>query len=206
LAIPGYGGGDGSMFFLRQLLDRIGYRSYPMELGTNIESAAERIMRIEDAVNFREKMVTKITQRIESIHKETQRKVSLIGWSIGGLYAFDISQNHPNMIRQVITLAAPFGDPRGTSTFNLLRTLNRSKIPIEEQNFDLWLNKRELKSHQVPIKVLYSPRDGIVSPHIARIEEHPTIEHIEVDASHTGFTVNTTALSHITHLLKTPTL
>lgn len=177
-----------------------------MELGTNIESAAERIMRIEDAVNFREKMVTKITQRIESIHKETQRKVSLIGWSIGGLYAFDISQNHPNMIRQVITLAAPFGDPRGTSTFNLLRTLNRSKIPIEEQNFDLWLNKRELKSHQVPIKVLYSPRDGIVSPHIARIEEHPTIEHIEVDASHTGFTVNTAALSHITHLLKTPTL
>jgi predicted esterase YcpF (UPF0227 family) len=202
LTIPGYGGGDGSMFFLRYLLDKLGYESYALDLGTNFESAAERIKRIEDAVAFREKMVTQVIQRIEHIHRETQQPVDLIGWSLGGLYAFDVSQSIPDKIRQAITLAAPFGDPRGTSTFNFFRTLNRSTVPIEEQDFALWLNKRELKTDQVPIKVIYSQTDGIVSPQIARLDEHPAVEHIEVDASHASFTVNVKTLEHITHLLQ----
>src|SRR5690606_7189725 len=71
LTIPGYGGGDGSMFFLRYLLDKTGYQSYALDLGVNFESAAERIMRIEDAVAFREKMVAQVIRRVEQIHAET---------------------------------------------------------------------------------------------------------------------------------------
>lgn len=202
LTIPGYGGGDGSMFFLRYLLDKIGYQSFALDLGTNFESAAERIMRIEDAVAFREKMVAQVIKRAEQIHTETNQSVDLIGWSLGGLYAFDVSQTIPEKIRQAITLAAPFGDPRSTSTFNFFRTLNRSTVPIEEQDFDLWLNKREIKTDQVPIKIIYSRSDGIVSPHIARLEDHPSVEHIEIDASHASFTVSVDALRRITHLLQ----
>ena len=201
LTIPGYGGGDASMFLLRYLLDQLGYRCYALELGINVESAAERIMRVEDAVTFREKMIPKIIARAEQISDETGRPVELIGWSLGGLYAFDVSQEIPERIRQVITLAAPFGDPRGTSTFNILRTLNRSTVPIEEQDFSQWTNKRQLRSDKVPVKVLYSESDGIVSPAIARLDEHPMVEHIAVNSSHAGFTVNREALSHITHLL-----
>jgi len=202
LTIPGYGGGDGSMFFLRYLLDKIGYQSFALDLGTNFESAAERIMRIEDAVAFREKMVEQVIRRAEEIHRETSQPIDLIGWSLGGLYAFDVSQSIPDKIRQAITLAAPFGDPRGTSTFNFFRTLNRSTVPVEEQDFDLWLNKRTLKTDQVPVKIFYSHSDGIVSPQIARLDDHPAVEHIEIDASHAGFTVNRNVLMHVTHLLR----
>jgi esterase/lipase len=204
LAIPGYGGGDSSMLFMRYFLDKLGYQSYALDLGVNYESASERIKRVEDAVAFREKMVARVAERAEQIYKDSGETVTLLGWSMGGLYAFDVSQQHPDIIRQVITLGAPFGDPRGTSTFKLLRWVNRSTVAVEEQDFDSWTHKRQLSSDKVPVKIIYSTEDGIVAAHIARLDDHPMVEHIEVTSSHVGFTVNTDTLAIIAGLLAQP--
>lgn len=201
LAIPGYGGGDSSMLFMRYFLDKLGYQSHALNLGINYESAAERIRRVEDAVAFREKMVAQVTERAEQIHRDTGKAVTLLGWSMGGLYAFDVSQQNPDIVAQVITMGAPFGDPRGTSTFKLLRWINRSDVPVEEQDFTSWTNKRQITSGKVPVKVIFSSTDGIVAPHVARLSEHPMVEHIEVESSHIGFTVNSETLSHVARLL-----
>jgi len=201
LAIPGYGGGDSSMLVMRYFLDKLGYQSHALDLGVNYEPAAERIKRVEDALAFRKKMVAQVARRTEQIHNDSGRAVTLLGWSMGGLYAFDVSQQSPNIIRQVITLGAPFGDPRSTSTFNLLRWINRSEVAIEEQDFDSWNRKSLLTSDKVPIKVIYSPADGVVAPQIARLADHPMVEHIEVDSSHLGFTVNPKTLGKLAHLL-----
>lgn len=202
LSIPGYGGGDVSMLAMRYYLDKIGYRSYSLGLGVNYESSSERIKRVEDAVAFRKKMVEQVIERTAQIHRETGEPVSLVGWSMGGLYAFDASQQAPELIRKVITLAAPYGDPRGTSTFKLLRFINRSNVPVEDQDFDSWTNRRQVIHDKVPVHVLFSPRDGIVAPAIARLDEHPAVQHHEIDSSHAGFSVNPTVLRKVADLLE----
>lgn len=201
LALPGYGGGDGSMRIMRDFLNKIGYQAFALDLGVNFEPAEERIQSIEDAVVFREKMSALVMQRVDEIYEASGQAVTLIGWSMGGLYAFDVSQAAPEKVRQLITLGAPFGDPRGTSMYKLMRTINRSTIPIEAQDFSLWMDKTHLKTDAVPIKIIYSEQDGIVAPAIAQLAEHDCVEHIEVASSHVGFTHNADVYGLIAELL-----
>jgi hypothetical protein len=159
-------------------------------------------MRVEDAVAFRESMAEKVVLRLEQIYVASKQPVTLIGWSLGGLYALDASLIKPEWTRQVITLGAPFGDPRGTAAFKLLRRLNGSQVPIEEQDFSLWNTKCELpEDYQIPVKVLRSDRDGIVGQGISQLKQHPCVENIPVDSSHIGFAVNPRVLSVIAKII-----
>ncbi len=201
LTIPGYGGGDSSMFVIRYLLKQLGYEPYTLNLGVNYEASEERIKRVEDAVAYREKMVEACKARLQEVYEQSGQPVSLIGVSMGGLYAFDTAQQLPDLMRQVITIVAPFGDPRGVALFNLLRRINRSTVPIEEQNFDSWNNKRKIITDDVPIKVIYSPQDGFVSTEVARLDDHPAVSHYEVETSHVGCAVNPQVLELIGELM-----
>lgn len=201
LTLPGYGGGDGAMLFMRQFLNNIGYNSFALGLGVNFESAEDRIRCIEDACAFREKMVDKVLQRIDSVYRQTGKPLTLIGWSMGGLYAFDAAQQAPEQVRQVFTLGTPFGDPRGTSMFKIMRAINRSNVPIETQDFSIWNNKMAVPEQSVPIKIIYSDSDGIVAPEIAQLDAHQAVEHIKVSASHVGFTHNAQVYNLIAQLL-----
>ncbi|WP_273908748.1 esterase/lipase family protein, partial [Enterobacter bugandensis] len=47
-------------------------------------------------------------------------KISLVGWSLGGLYARQLAKMMPERVRQVITLGSPFaGDPRSTNAWRV---------------------------------------------------------------------------------------
>jgi pimeloyl-ACP methyl ester carboxylesterase len=190
LVLPGYGGGDGSTLVMRYVVGRLGYQACKLELGVNHESAQDRIVSVDDAVRFREKMVALVVERVRSIFEERGEKVSLVGWSMGGLYAFDTARELPEMVRQVVTLGSPYGDPRGTSTFELLRWLKGSNVPVESQDFASWLRKAEPGDGAVPVTAIYSATDGIVSPEVARPAPAPSVECIEVEASHVGFGLN----------------
>ncbi len=201
LTLPGYGAADGSMSALRFFLRRIGYDTHALQLGRNFESAEDRIQSIDDACDFREKMVELVCERIDEIYEATGEKVALIGWSMGGLYALDASQARSRKVKRVITLGSPFGDPRGTAIWNLMRTVNRSVMPVEEQNFDRWTKKQLVKKRSVPIDVIYSPNDGIVSTDIARLPDHPSVTHHEIDSSHLSFALNEQAYVKVSQLL-----
>jgi len=201
LTLPGYGGGDASMAMLRLFLQRIGYSPVRLGLGVNAEPAERRIRSVDDALAFRAQMVLRVGRRIREVVEATGEKVSLVGWSFGGLYAFDAAREDPERVRGVITLGAPYGDPRGTSLFSLLRFLSGSQVPIDGQDFAGWLDRSVLGETSVPIRILYSPRDGIVSPEIARPPDHPSIQCIPVDSSHIGFCTNLEALREIARQL-----
>lgn len=201
LTLPGYGGGDGSMLALRYFLNRLGYRAYGLELGRNRESAEERIMCVDDAIAFREKMTGLVGERVAALHREHRQPVALVGWSMGGCYALDVSQQQHDKVGRVITLGAPYGDPRGTATWDILRWLNKSEVPVETQNFAGWLAKRAVSTPHIPVHVLYSPNDGIVATDIARLEDAGNIEHIEVDSSHVAFAWNPKAYTEIARIL-----
>ena len=63
---------------------------------------------------------------------------------MGGLFALDASQQVPEHVSRVVTLGSPFGDPRGTSMWGLMRWLSGSDVPVEQQDFSPWLERASL--------------------------------------------------------------
>jgi pimeloyl-ACP methyl ester carboxylesterase len=200
LVLPGYGGADGSTALLRYFLGQIGYRVFALELGRNVEDSDSRIKSVDDATRFRQQMVEAVLERIRDIHTRTGEKLSLVGWSMGGLYALDAARELPAATRQVVTLGSPFGDPRGTSLFNLMRRLSGSKVPVASQDFQGWLARGVAPA--VPTKVIYSPRDGIVGTDIASLPASEHVAYEAIDSSHVAFAINPSALAAVARTLR----
>lgn len=191
LALPGYGGADGSMAVLRFFLKSVGYNAQALALGRNLDAADDRIRSMDDALRFRRKMVAAITTRVEVLYRDSgEQAVTLIGWSLGGVYAVDVAQAVPDKVRQVITLGSPFGDPRGTTLFHVMRKISGSQVPLEGQDYEGWREGARLKNSGVPITVVYSPKDGIVSTSIASLENDDHVRYRSVNSSHIGFANN----------------
>ena len=188
MVLPGYGAGDSVMYVLRYYLQRWGYDARPWQLGVNFTKS--RITAIDQVNEFREQMEDRVAGRIAELHEETGRKVSLIGWSLGGIYANSMADRVPDHLNHVITLGAPYGDPRGTAAWNLLKRLNFSNTPDEGQDFGGWLKHDEMTDRKVKTTVIYSPNDGIVGEGAARLSDHDKIGHVPVNSSHMGFAFN----------------
>ncbi|MBR9910040.1 MAG: alpha/beta fold hydrolase [Gammaproteobacteria bacterium] len=202
LVLPGYGAADGTTRLLQYFLKKIGYAVYGLELGRNLEAAEDRIRSIDDATRFRETMTPAVIERVETLHRDVEQPLSLVGWSMGGLYAHDASGHIPEKVRQVITLGSPFGDPRGTSLFMLMRRLSGSEVPLEEQDFDGWLQRAQRSDASVRTHVVYSKRDGIVGDGVAKLATMDHVIHVEIDSSHVAFPSNSLALATIAEILK----
>ncbi len=189
LVLPGYGAGDTAMGLLRYYITRWGYDARRWKLGLNFTRS--RVTSIDQVNAFRAEMEERVAGRVREIHQRSGQKVSIIGWSLGGLYANAMAEQMPECVRQVITLGTPFGDPRGTAAWNLLKRLNMSKVPEEEQNLQGWLKQHDTQgAHPVPTTVIYSHTDGIVSPEVALLLHKHNVDHIAVASSHTGLAVN----------------
>ncbi|MCZ6828675.1 MAG: alpha/beta fold hydrolase, partial [Gammaproteobacteria bacterium] len=112
MTLPGYMGADGSMASLRKFLDRQGYTGMPWGQGRNVPDAGMNNM--EQALEFRRAMEETLAQTLKTEMRRTGRRVSLVGWSLGGLYATGLAHRYPDLVRQVVTMGTPFGDPRAT--------------------------------------------------------------------------------------------
>lgn len=203
LTLPGYGASDTAMTVMRYYLESIGYNAHSLELGLNIESRENRIRSVDDATAFRNKMAAKVAERIDALHKQHNEKITLIGWSMGGCYALDASCIRPDKVHTVITLGTPFGDPRGTATWDIMRFISRSKVDEADMDFTGWLDKCHLdKDYPVNVHVIYSEKDGIVGTDAARLPEHPRISHSVVNSSHMAFAYNSDVYRHIARILQ----
>ena len=201
LVLPSYGTSDGGTLPVRRFLREIGYATPRAALGRNVDRGDLRIRGMEDAARFRAAQVDRVTERAREIERETGEQPSLVGWSMGGLFALDMSQRIPDGVRSVVTLGSPFGDPRGTSLFNLMRTINRSPTPVEEQDFGPWLARTQLGSDRVPITVIHSDRDGIVGRDIARLPRSRCVRHVRVESSHLGFAAHPEVFEQVARAL-----
>lgn len=177
LALPGFLASDLSMVPLRHYLTELGYETHAWGMGRNVGGVA--------------KMRTALLDRLARIHHRTGRKVSIVGWSLGGVYARDLALQAPEMVRNVITLASPFAnDIRATNATRLYEALSGETVggnPEFEQAIagDL----------PVPVTSIYSKSDGIVNWRTCLLRVSETAENIEVHfASHVGIGVNPAAL------------
>jgi pimeloyl-ACP methyl ester carboxylesterase len=190
MTIPGFMGADGSTAQLRRFLNKRGYKAIPWGLGRN--RSAERPESLDDFLDHREELEEQIARRVEKEFVASGRKVTLIGWSLGGLYAVAVAHRYPQWIRQVITLGTPYGDPRGTVLYNVMGRIYDNEVSVDEAALRRWIDHTYRSGDlRVPVLALFSESDGIVGQGIARCEGDPRyVTNMAVVASHVGFPFN----------------
>jgi pimeloyl-ACP methyl ester carboxylesterase len=180
MVVPGFGAGDTSTAPLRALLARLGYASYGWEMGRNLGMRAS----IKDGLR----------NRLVKLHARHEAKVSLIGWSLGGVFVREMARGQPERVRRVFTLGSPInGHPAANNMMPLFALANRGK-PV---NLDLEGFRRRIAPPPVPCCAIYTRTDGIVSWPCCLEPEAPNTENVEVRGSHMGLAVN----SHVVRAL-----
>jgi len=118
-----------------------------------------------------------------------RQKISLIGWSLGGIYARELAKECPELTRCVVTLGTPFtGHPRATNAWRFFELVSGHKTGDEQ------LMAQIRQTPPVPTTSIYSRTDGIVAWRCSVMEPGPLSENIEVHASHIGLGLNPLAL------------
>jgi len=202
MTLPGFMGADGSTSRLRRFLKGRGYNAVPWGLGRN--AAEVRSRNIDDFLLHREQMEDRIAARVEREYRASGQKVTLIGWSLGGLYAVALAHRYPRWIRQVITLGTPYGDPRGTALYGVMGSFYDHEV--DEAALQRWVAHTYRGGRlRVPVLALYSESDGIVGAGIARCGADPRyVTNVAVLASHVGFPFNPVVFAVIANHLVEP--
>jgi pimeloyl-ACP methyl ester carboxylesterase len=177
MVFPGLSANDVSTVPLRYYLQSLNYQPWGWEQGFNL---GPRAGVIDEAKN-----------NLARTYESTGRKVSLIGWSLGGVYARELAKEMPHMVRSVITLGTPFAaSHKATNVWRLYELASGRSIEREAENYDL------PTAPPVPTTSIYSRTDGIVAWQ-GSIQQpsttNPHTENIEVPASHIGLGLNPSA-------------
>ncbi len=185
MVFPGMAATDHTTFPLRRFLQSLGYVTQAWGQGIN--------------VGPRHGVLERCAHDMRSLAARTGQPVSLIGWSLGGIYAREMAKEQPNIARCVVTLGTPFtGHPRATNAWRMYEWLTGTRVG------DPALMKQIRVAPPVPTTSIYSRTDGIVSWRCSLNEPGPIAENIEVQASHVGMGMNPFALYAIADRLAQP--
>ena len=177
LTLPGFLASDLSMAPMRRYLKALGYDARAWNMGRNLGGVASKRAALRDLVR--------------QIYEATGRKVGIVGWSLGGIYARDLALQCPEMVRSVITLGSPFtNDIRATNATRLYEALSGEGVDDIPE-----IRQAIAGDLPVPATSIYSRTDGIVNWRTCVLRPSATAENIEVYfASHIGLGVNPAAL------------
>ena len=119
---------------------------------------------------------------IEELIREYPKKVTLMGWSLGGIYAREVAKAIPGRVRRVVTLGTPCRNVSDSTNVRwLYDVLNPGSAMLSAS-----LKTRLKTPPPVPTTSIYSRSDGIVAWEACRLAPGSLAENIEVDSSHLG--------------------
>jgi len=176
LVLPGFLADGASTFPLRQFLKSLGYAAHRWRLGRNLGGVGEK--------------ERQVLARLRELRLRYGRKVSVIGWSLGGLYARELAWLAPDDVRLVITLGTPFRHHTGTAVTLLYEDVSGQR----EAHMDPVLLARLSQPPPVPSTSIYTRTDGVVHWRCSLERPSPTTENIRVHGSHCGLGHNPMAL------------
>ena len=175
LVFPGMGANDFTTVPLRNFLGGLGYVTQAWGQGFNFGPRAG--------------VLKKCAADVRALSERHGQPVSLLGWSLGGLYAREMAKALPDHTRCVITLGTPFaGHPRATNAWRIFELLSGQKT------HDASMIEHLRTPPPVPTTSIYSRTDGIVAWRCSINPPGPLTENIEVHASHVGMGLNPLAL------------
>jgi pimeloyl-ACP methyl ester carboxylesterase len=194
LLVPGFTAGDATLVGLRLFLKSRGYHVETWGFGQN--------------TGFKLKFSHALEQKVRFMHHRHGRKVSLVGWSLGGVYGFYTAHNAPECVRSVVSLGSPMRfSPETFQTRAVVRAIYRyMSHPMGPVAHLAHVRSKVLKAPPpVPSTCIYSLTDGVVPPQSARIEtkdgEH---ENIWVPGSHLGLGFNAAVMYILADRLAQP--
>jgi len=108
---------------------------------------------------------------------------NLIGWSLGGIYARELTKRLAGRVGRVIMTGTPFAvRPDRTHATGVYRRVNAKKPP-----FDAALARHIAAAPQVPTTSIYSRSDGVAAWQACiQKGQRRRSENIEVTGSHCG--------------------
>ncbi len=175
LVLPGFTANDRSTTQLRALLRDLGYRTYGWKLGPNLGPTHH--------------IVNGLTTRFNDIVEREQQPVSLIGWSLGGIYARAIARDNHALVRQVITMGSPIRiqDGDASAVGGIWEALSSVHDPAA---LEAMADSESVSPMPVPTTAIYTRTDGVVHWRTCLERRGPTTENIEVFGSHSGLGFN----------------
>lgn len=185
LVIPGFMASDMSTAPLRSFLENLGYATYGWGVGRNYAN--------EDYLDL-------LIEKVEDLYLTHRTQVSLIGWSLGGVFAREIAKEKENIVRQVITMGSPFnGITKPNNAVWLYEWLTDGR-GTEDVDPEL-LASLPLPA-PVPTTAIYSKEDGVVPWEVCIEEKEDELhQNIQVRGSHLGLGVNPKVLDIISDRL-----
>ena len=185
LVFPGMGANDVTTVPLRNFLSGLGYVTQAWGQGFNFGP--------------RDGVLERCAADVRALSEKHGQPVSLVGWSLGGLYARETAKALPDHTRCVVTLGTPFGgQPRATNAWRIFEMLSGHKA------HDPAMIARLRTPPPLPTTSIYSRTDGIVAWQCSLNVPGPQVENIEVHASHIGMGMNPLALYAIADRLAQP--
>ena len=185
MILPGLMASDVSTQPLRRFLQGHGYDVHGWGLGRNF--------------GLRPNLERQMLNRVSELRRRSGRRVSLIGWSLGGIYARQLAKQRPDDVRLVITLGSPFaGSPRATNAWRIYELTSGQSVDEPHSAGPLH------ETPPVPTTAIFSRSDGICAWQCCIENEGPQVENIEVDSSHCGLGHHPAAVYAIADRLAQP--
>jgi hypothetical protein len=188
LVLPGLLASDGSTVLMRQFLRLLGYDVHGWALGRN-EGPTQAVL-------------DGLPRALAEHAEHTGGPVSVVGWSLGGIYARELAREHRAQVRQVITLGSPFAhtDPR----LSRAESVYRRRSHLHEAGLRVPSRDALAQPIDVPSTAVYSRNDGIVSWQNCIEPQTRLHQNVEVRCSHLGFGVDPATLWLIADRLSLP--
>lgn len=183
LVFPGILSSDPATSLMRRTLRRRGYYAYASRLGV--------------VTGVTPRLFARAQARLDEVYARHGRPVTLIGISLGGLYARVLAQRNPDKVALVMTLGTPFsGDRRANNAWRLYEAINDHGVDNPPFPDD--------PSRKPPMRTIaiWSPNDGIIAPACSRGEAHERDIAIEVPERHFEFSASRRSINRIIALLE----
>jgi pimeloyl-ACP methyl ester carboxylesterase len=175
LVFPGLGASDATTLPLRNFLRERGWTPSAWDQGLNFGP--------------RHGVLDRCRAQLMQIADRHGVAASLVGWSLGGVYARELAKEQPQHARCVVTLGTPFtGHPRATNAWRFYEMVSGQRV------HDVELQAQIRITPDCPTTSIYSKTDGVVAWQCSVNPPSPRAENIEVQASHVGMGMNPLAL------------
>ncbi|MFL5333351.1 MAG: esterase/lipase family protein, partial [Geminicoccaceae bacterium] len=186
LLVPGFLAGDYTLVAMSRHLRDLGYRTYRSGIVAN--------------VGCLERGTTALERRLEQIAERRERKVAIVGHSLGGMMARGLAARRPDLVSGIVTMGSPMLAPGAAHQLLLaqvamlrrLSGLGLSRLMGADCTtgacaLRMWEESQLPLPEDLPFTAIYSKRDGIAD---WRACIDPAGQAREVRTSHVGMAID----------------